>query len=119
MDDRVERWIGRYRAAWESNDADDIQALFVDDAEYRTEPHAEAWIGSEEIVDGWLEAADGPGETVFTWELVTESTDLAVVQGETIYADGPTYSNLWIIRFAPDGRATHFTEWWMDQQRDG
>jgi len=115
MSDRVAHWIELYRTAWESNEAEDIQALFVEDAEYRTEPHAEPWTGHEEIVDGWLEAADEPGETSFEWEIVTETDDLAIVQGRTGYRGGPTYANLWVIGFAADGRATRFTEWYMDE----
>ena len=32
-----------------------------------------------------------------------------------MYIAERTYSNLWVIRFAPDGRAREFTEWWMKQ----
>jgi hypothetical protein len=38
------------------------------------------------------------------------------VEGVTDYHDGPTYSNLWVIRLAADGRAEEFTEWWMEQE---
>lgn len=112
---RLERWMADYRSAWESNDPGDIRALFTEDAEYYTAPFAEPWVGHEGIVAGWLGAADGQGETSFQWSTVVENDDLAVVSAQTTYADGPTYSNLWIIRFGPDGRAIEYTEWWMDQ----
>lgn len=115
MSQRVSNWIDLYRTAWESNDANDIRTLFTDDAEYRTEPYAQPWRGHDAIVAGWLEAADEPGETTFEWATLIEGEELAIVQAETSYQDGPTYSNLWVIRFSPDGRATSFTEWWMDQ----
>jgi hypothetical protein len=36
------------------------------------------------------------------------------VQGTTRYLSSPrTYSNLWVVRLADDGRAREFTEWWM------
>jgi hypothetical protein len=46
---------------------------------------------------------------------------VAVVQGETAYHDEPprTYSNLWVIRLAGDGRCSQFTEWWMEQPARG
>lgn len=112
---KVTEWIERYRHAWESNEPDDIRALFTEDAQYRTEPYADPWTGHAQIVDGWLEAADDPGETEFAWSTLVEADELAVVTAETVYSGGPTYSNMWVIRFAPDGRALAFTEWWMDQ----
>ena len=118
MSDRVTAWIDGYRRAWESNEPGDIRALFTEDAEYRTEPYSEPWSGLDDIVDGWLEAADEPGETTFDWAPLVETDEVAIVQATTVYAGGPTYSNLWVIRLARDGRATEFTEWWMDQSTD-
>ena len=45
---------------------------------------------------------------------MVETPELSVVVGTTIYREPPqTYSNLWVIRFAPDGCCREFTEWWM------
>ncbi|KAB2341370.1 nuclear transport factor 2 family protein [Actinomadura rudentiformis] len=111
-------WIGGYRRAWESNDPDDILALFTPDAVFFTEPYATPFRGHEEIVAGWLAKRDEPGAATFTWEPVTETPELGVIRARTDYpALGETYSNLWVICFAPDGRATEFTEWWMEHPR--
>jgi len=115
MTQRLDAWMAGYRRAWESNDPADIRSLFTDDAQYFTAPFAAPWVGHDGIVAGWLEAADQPGDTTFSWTAVVEHDATAVVTAETVYAGGPTYSNLWIIRFAPDGRAIEYTEWWMDQ----
>lgn len=116
MRETLTDWIEAYRRAWESNDPADITALFSETAEYRTEPFAEPWRGHDGIVAGWLEAADEPGETTFQWSPLVATTELAIVQGTTVYGSRElTYSNLWVIRFAPDGRASRFTEWWMEQ----
>jgi len=113
MSERIDNWIAGYRTAWESNAADDIRALFTETATYRTKPHADPWVGHEGIVTGWLDAADEPGDARFEWHVVAETEDLAFVQGVTRYSDDDDYSNLWVIRFADDGRAAEFTEWWM------
>jgi hypothetical protein len=115
MTNKVTAWVDAYRAAWESNDPEQIAALFTETAEYRTEPYSEPWVGHKSIVDRWLDAADEPGETTFEWSLVVETPDLGVIQAQTEYRDGPKYNNLWVIGFADDGRATHFTEWWMER----
>ncbi|WP_348789639.1 nuclear transport factor 2 family protein [Leifsonia sp. NPDC080035] len=116
MADAITTWIDRYRRAWESNDPDDIRALFTEDASYRTEPFAEPWDGHLEIVEGWLDAQDEPGAAEFEWRLAGRDGETYFVEGVTDYADGPTYSNLWVVVLAPDGRAQEFTEWWMDQE---
>jgi hypothetical protein len=114
---RTDRWMRGYQSAWASNEPDDIRTLFTDDATYRTEPYAAPWQGADAIVDGWLDLADGPGAFTFEWAPLVETPDVTVVQGTTRYAGGPVYSNLWVIRFAPDGRATEFTEWYMDHAK--
>lgn len=116
MSERVETWVNAYRRAWETNEPDDIRALFTTDAEYRMTPVAAPWVGSDAIVAGWLEHADPAGSTTFSWHAVAEQDDTAVVQCITGYPSGPkvgTYENLWVIRFGPGGRARSFTDWWV------
>ena len=45
-------WIERYIGAWNSNDPDEIGALFTDDALYYTEPFTPPWRGCAEIIEG-------------------------------------------------------------------
>lgn len=115
MMDLIENWMTGYRKAWESNDADDIRALFTANAEYRTSPSALPWKGHEEIVAGWKNAQDEPGSTEFQWEVLSGTGDTVIVTATTVYRDGPTFDNLWVIRLAPNGRATSFTEWFMER----
>ncbi len=114
MSAALEAWLDAYRKAWESNDPEDIGALFTDDAEYRTEPWVEPWRGRDAIVSGWLEHADDPGTTTFEWAPLAVTDEVAIVQGTTMYPDR-TYSNLWVIRLDDQGRARAFTEWYMRQ----
>ena len=116
--ERVGSWIDGYLRAWNSNDPDDIAALFTVDAEYRTAPYATPWRGHEQIVSQWLANKDESGDTTFSWHPLAITSDLAVIEGTTIYPTAQqTYSNLWVIRFADDFRADSFTEWWMEQPR--
>jgi len=109
---RAEDWVGGYELAWRSGDRLHITALFSDDAEYFTAPWREPVRGAAAIADWWIAEEEPPGVT-FEWEVVTESPETAVVQGRTVYPGAETYANLWVIRFADDGRARAFTEWWM------
>ena len=106
-------WVANYIAAWESNDPDQIGALFTGDAAYRTSPDAEPRHGRDAIVAGWLEDRDEPGTWSFDWRILHEDEGFVVVQGRTEYPAEKDYLNLWIVRLGSDGRATEFTEWYM------
>lgn len=108
-------WVEAYVRAWESNDPEEIAALFTDEALYYTEPHAEPWRGRAEIVERWLERKDEPGQATFTWRPLAQTSDVSILVGTTAYREPPrTYSNLWVVRLEPDGRCREFTEWWME-----
>lgn len=115
MTDALESWIDGYQRAWQSNDPEDIRALFTEDATYRTAPFRQPWTGHGEIVAGWLDARDEPGEADFEWHPLAADGILRFVEGVTAYRGGETYSNLWVIALESDGRASAFTEWWMEQ----
>jgi hypothetical protein len=106
-------WVAGYVAAWESNDPEQIGALFSDDAVYLTSPDAEPRRGREQITAGWLEDRDEPGTWSFDWKIIHEDEGFVVVQGRTEYPADKDYLNLWIIRLDADGRATGYTEWYL------
>jgi ketosteroid isomerase-like protein len=112
----IRKWIEGYVHAWNSNEPDEIAALFTEDAAYFTEPYKKPWRGSTEIVREWIACKDEPGTTQFTYKIIAQEGDVGVVEGRTKYeTDPPTeYVNLWIIRLDPHGRCTEFTEWWME-----
>jgi ketosteroid isomerase-like protein len=114
--DAVTAWIENYRAAWTSNDAEQIGNLFAEDAAYFPEPFGTPWRGRAQIVERWLARKDDPDTWTFEWHPLIVTEDLAIIEGETIY---PTirYSNLWVLRLDASGQARQFTEWWMDQSK--
>ncbi|KRE68420.1 hypothetical protein ASG92_00630 [Arthrobacter sp. Soil736] len=118
MTDAISSWVEGYIRAWTSNAADDIRALFTEDAVYATHPYdPDAWRGREQIVEKWIASADKPGDWRFEWSVLGTDGDLAFVQGRTTYLDDrPSYENLWVIRLGPGGRASAFTEWFMERK---
>jgi len=109
----VTDWIDRYVRAWNTNDPADVAGLYTADATYRGAPYRPGFHGVDAIVADWLERADAPGETTFTWRPVALTDEVAVVEGTTTY---PTqvFRNLWVLRLDADGRCSEFTEWWME-----
>jgi uncharacterized protein (TIGR02246 family) len=117
MTERLERWMDGYIAAWASGDPADIAALFTPDAVYDPQTADGEWDGVEEIVERWLEIGDEPENWEFEWLPLVDAEDLAVVTGRTRYHQPPaSYRNLFVIRFAPDGRCRDFTEWYIEEE---
>ena len=107
-------WIEGYKKAWASNARDDVSALFTPDASYRFAPNDEPRRGIDAIFAEWVDDA----AFTFEYEVLSDDGALAFVQGVTSYPAprNEQYDNLWVIRFAPDGRATEFTEWYIKRK---
>jgi ketosteroid isomerase-like protein len=108
----LRRWIDGYVEAWESNNPAAVASLFTPDGVYKIEPW-HVLRGREEIVAGWLEHADKPGDTSFHWWHIGRDGDLWIVEARTSYDSlGRDYANLWLIELDAEGRARGFSEWW-------
>lgn len=125
MTDRAaaEAWFAGYRRAWESNAEADIRALFTDDAVYRGSPaNSTTQTGVDEIVAWWTddENRDEAGDTEFEWTLLAVDGDVAIARCVTRYVnEAPplVFDNLFVVRLADDGRATEYTDWWIERQQ--
>jgi ketosteroid isomerase-like protein len=116
--DEVQGWLDRYVEAWRSYDADAIGELFADDATYAYHPYdAQPLRGRAAIVAGWRGEQDEPGSWEARYEVSLLEGDRAIARGETRYASGPTFSNLFELRFDDAGRCAAFVEWYMEQPR--
>lgn len=109
---RASEWLDGYIRAWRSNSADDIRAIFTDDAEYWFRPDDPDPVrGIDAIIEGWAEGE--PVEPTFGFEVLIEDEHLGIIKGHVEYAGHQTYQNMWEVWFAPDGRAERFVEWFM------
>jgi hypothetical protein len=73
-------------------------------------------------VQQWIERGDSGASWDFRSEIVAVEGDAAVIEGWTTYhataSDPETmFANVWLVRFAPDGRAREFSEWWVERPR--
>ncbi|MEX0626692.1 MAG: nuclear transport factor 2 family protein [Chloroflexota bacterium] len=114
----VERSLAAYRRAWETDDPQAIAALFTEDATYAPRPFGKPWEGRDAIVANWIELGDSKNAWQFESEIVAVDGDTGVVRGLTTYAahdnePEEVYSNIWVVRLAPEGRARSFAEWWV------
>ncbi len=122
--DQVIGWVAAYERAWRTPGTGALAGLFTPDATYRMSPYDDAVAGLPAIERLWEAERDGPDE-VFRMdrELVAADRDVAVLRVEIWYGDPvqQEYRDLWIVRFAPDGRCSAFEEWpfWPEQPYSG
>jgi ketosteroid isomerase-like protein len=109
--DDVMRWVAGYERAWRDGDLNAVAELFTEDARYRPSPYEEAEVGHAAIRAFWLDD-EGETFTVRAEPVAVEGHD-AVVRLEVRYGDPvrQEYRDLWVLRFAGDGRVEDFEEW--------
>jgi ketosteroid isomerase-like protein len=107
----VERWVAEYERAWRDEDVDAVAALFTDGAAYRVSPYEPSAVGHDAIRALWL---DDAGRTfAMQADVIAVDDDVAVVRVDVRYAT-PTvqeYRDVWLLRFAADGRVADYEEW--------
>ena len=122
MDHRdVQSWVDGYERAWRSPGTDQLTALFTEGAIYVVSPWAEAVRGLEVIGRLWESERAGPDEEfTMTSDVVAVDAPVAVVRVQADYATGNLWRDLWVVRFADDGRCMAFEEWpFAPGQADG
>jgi ketosteroid isomerase-like protein len=111
---QVQQWVSGYERAWRTAGTMPLRELFTEDANYRMSPYEEQFAGLPAIVEMWEKEREGPDEAFsMTSEVVAVDGDTAVVPAEVSYGDPVSreYRDLWVIRFAGDGRCSSFEEW--------
>jgi ketosteroid isomerase-like protein len=112
--DSVAAWIGQYERAWRTPGTGSLAALFTDDASYSQGPYREPVVGLPAIERMWDAEREGPDEAFrMTSDVVAVDGDTAVARIEVWYGQPvkQEYRDLWIIKFAADGRCRHYEEW--------
>ncbi|HEY0215794.1 MAG TPA: nuclear transport factor 2 family protein [Cellulomonas sp.] len=105
----VMAWVAAYERLWRADDPDPLDTIFTEDVRYLRSPYAEPLDGLAAVRAFWRD----PTPFTMTAEPVAVEGSEAVVRLEVRYGgDEPQdYRDLWVLRFAPDGRVRHFEEW--------
>lgn len=119
--ERIDAWVAAYERIWRTAGTEPLRELFDEGATYRMSPYEEPATGLTEIAALWERERKGPDEPFeMSHEVLAVDGDTAVVRVEVTYG-GPhrlQYRDLWIVRFAADGRCREFEEWpfWPGQE---
>jgi hypothetical protein len=119
----VEKWVADYERAWRTPGTGLLAELFAPEASYLPSPWAEPVVGLDAIARFWEAERVGPDEMfTMTGEVVAVDGQTAVVRVVVSYGAPVTSSwlDLWVLRFAVDGRCSRFEEWpFAPDQPDG
>ncbi|WP_295694661.1 nuclear transport factor 2 family protein [Lapillicoccus sp.] len=109
--DGVLAWVADYERAWREGNVYAVERLFSPGVRYHRSPYEPVDVGHDGVKAFWLE---DDGQT-FSMEarVVALEAETAVVRVLVNYL-APTrqdYTDLWVLRFADDGRVEDFDEW--------
>src|SRR3954447_422299 len=104
-------WVTDYERAWRAGDESAVVALFTPDIRYRRSPYEASNLGHAGVQAFWADDRDRPF-TVVAEPVAVEGPN-ALVRLEVRYGDPvqQEYRDLWVLRFADDGRVADFEEW--------
>jgi uncharacterized protein (TIGR02246 family) len=119
----VQKWVADYERAWRTAGTELLAELFTPQASYLPSPWAHPIQGLEAIAAFWEKERRGPDEKfAMSSEVVAAQSGTAVVRVMVVYGeDGQRpWRDLWVLRFAQNGRCSWFEEWpFAPDQRDG
>lgn len=108
------RWVAAYEAAWRAPGTEALAGIFTPDATYLQGPYDQPVTGLAAIARMWEAEREGPDEAFrMASDIVAVDGATAVVRVEVRYGDPVTqeWRDLWLVRFAADGRCASFEEW--------
>ena len=107
----VQAWVDGYERAWRDDDTSAVAALFTDDARYRPSPYEPDVVGHDAIRGLWPEEAGVEFEMSARVAAVDGATAVVRVVVHYRLPREQEYTDLWLLRFAGDGRVEDFEEW--------
>lgn len=107
----VMAWVRAYEDSWRSGDLEAVPRLFTEDIRYRRSPYEPDEVGHDGVRAFWQEDA-GHSFTVEARPVAVDGR-AAVVRLMVRYTapEEQEYCDLWLLRFAVDGRVEDFEEW--------
>jgi ketosteroid isomerase-like protein len=112
--DRFRDWLERYAAAWRSNDAADVEALFAEDAVYSYGPFRDDEArGRDEIVRRWVEGGVQPALELAIEPLAVDG-DRGVARWRVSFdanSGRAELDGILVCDFDAQGRCTRHLEW--------
>jgi ketosteroid isomerase-like protein len=111
-------WVDRYFAAWRSNDAEEVAALFAEDALYYVSPFRDPQRGRDQIVSAWVEGGVQRDLQV-QYEPLAVSDRIGLAHWTVSFTDngsGWERDGVLVIEFDDQDRCLVHREWFVTRQ---
>jgi ketosteroid isomerase-like protein len=118
----LEAWLERYKAAWQSRDAELASSLFSVDATYHEMPFDPPIIGRDSIRDYWTRVTADQRDINFRAQPIAVNGNTGVAEWTATFrsqSSGVTIelNGVFVLEFDSAGLCTHLREWWHLRQR--
>jgi hypothetical protein len=114
----VEQWVAEYERAWRTPGTELLHDLFVPEATYLASPWGQPVKGVDALAAFWeAERYGADEEFTMSSDVVAVDGAAAVVRVFVEYGGArhihrhTQWRDLWVLRFAGDGRCSSFEEW--------
>ena len=107
-------WLERYFAAWASNEAEEVESLFAEDAVYSYGPFRDRARGREEIVRRWVRGGSQPGLQTWFEPLALEGE--RGVAHWRVASHERAIDGVWVVALDARGRCESLRQWWHPSQ---
>jgi nuclear transport factor 2 (NTF2) superfamily protein len=117
--ERFEKWLARYKSAWETRDPDAAVLLFTSDATYRVTPFREPELHAKGIRDYWTRVTADQRNVRFQSDMLAISGDRGVCHWNCQFdleSDGSQLEidGIFVFDLGPDDQCHTFREWWHE-----
>ena len=109
--EQVQAWVDAYVHWWRAGDAAGVPVLFTPGVRYLRSPYAQPIEGHDALSVFWLEDVGATFEVTSEVVAADGATGVARLQVSYREPDQQEYRDLWVLRFAEDGRVERFEEW--------
>jgi len=115
-------WLERYFRAWQSNHADDVAALFAEDAIYYYGPFKTPAVGRQQIVANWMADPEQQTQVEYNFTPLAIIENLGFAHWHVLYRSGKKPSvatemdGILVLTFDAQGRCTEHREWYSSRE---
>ena len=113
----LQKWLERYRQAWETRDASAAAALFTDDATYYETPFGRPARGKEGVHAYWSAVTANHRDVKFSYEILSVSGDTCIALWQAEFRRTPSglktlLDGIFLLEFDAKGSCRKLREWW-------
>ena len=113
----LEKWLARYKNAWEQRDAAAAAVLFTEDAAYHETPFDPPKAGREGIREYWAGVTADQRNVAFDSAVVAVNGRIGVARWSARFASASSHARLaldgvFVLTFDDAGLCSELREWW-------